>query len=321
METPQTETSNAKIWHPKYFWPTITHRTCPRDEYNATLHGLLQSARSRHIENRGIYQAEAFIENELKNDGKIQTFQQNFTVLTDPPRPHHVRAVNIIGFLQGTTNDFFLVGAHHDTMPKGSDSQGVDDNGSGTVDMLETAKIMANIPIEQRRLSIVFASFSAEEEGMRGSQAFVESSWFQQRKENFTGALILDQLGTDLTQENFVFETKNVTGDAEKQVDWILSALAAVSQKDCVVDYNAWGSDHMPFLDNNHPAVLVISGANRQTAAQFGHTERDNIEHFNATFATHACSLVSTTVSLLASVIQPTEVTIEQTSGNCTLRN
>ena len=63
-------------------------------------------------------------------------------------------------------NTYVIVCGHYDSII----GTGTNDNGSGTVAILEIARLLQNIPTEY---SIKFINFSGEEDGLRGSQHYV----------------------------------------------------------------------------------------------------------------------------------------------------
>ncbi|MGB3615138.1 MAG: M28 family peptidase [Elainellaceae cyanobacterium] len=76
-----------------------------------------------------------------------------------------------------------IVGAHYDAV---SQSPGADDNGTGVVAVLEAARLLGSLSAPQS-LTLVF--FDLEEDGLLGSQAFVDEF------PNVAGAVILEMLG------------------------------------------------------------------------------------------------------------------------------
>jgi len=71
----------------------------------------------------------------------------------------------------GRTDRTVMVGAHLDSVDEGP---GINDNGSGTATILETAVQMAELGIEPRN-AVRFAFWGAEESGLIGSQHYVDS--------------------------------------------------------------------------------------------------------------------------------------------------
>jgi Zn-dependent M28 family amino/carboxypeptidase len=84
-------------------------------------------------------------------------------------RVEHTRNV-IAQTKTGSTADVVMVGAHLDSVPEGP---GINDNGSGVAAVLETALQLGNSP--QVRNAVRFGFWGAEEEGLLGSNNYVES--------------------------------------------------------------------------------------------------------------------------------------------------
>ncbi len=70
----------------------------------------------------------------------------------------------------GSTHDVVMVGAHLDSVPEGP---GINDNGSGVAAVLETAVQLGSSP--DVRNAVRFGFWGAEEEGLVGSQKYVET--------------------------------------------------------------------------------------------------------------------------------------------------
>ena len=92
---------------------------------------------------------------------------------------------NVIGFLPGRKSQAIIVGAHRDTI---STIQGAEDNGSGTVVMLQLMEMLAT---EEREYSYVFVSYDAEEIAIMGSERFIS----EYAELDIILALSLDMLG------------------------------------------------------------------------------------------------------------------------------
>lgn len=107
------------------------------------------------------------------------------TLTTDLVR-REAAAANVIGILEGSDpalkNEAIIIGAHYDHLghggagslaPKeGAVHHGADDNASGVAGVLELARIFTSQRPRPRR-SIVFIAFSGEEEGLIGSNYYV----------------------------------------------------------------------------------------------------------------------------------------------------
>lgn len=107
------------------------------------------------------------------------------TLSTDVVR-REVAASNVIGILDGSDptlkDETIVIGAHYDHLGRGGEGSlapkegdihhGADDNASGVAGVLELARIFTSQKPRPRR-TIVFIAFSGEEEGLLGSNYYV----------------------------------------------------------------------------------------------------------------------------------------------------
>lgn len=100
-----------------------------------------------------------------------------------------IRTANVLAKLEGTENPelIYVVSSHFDSTAR---SPGADDNTSGTVMLLETARILASRPLPY---SVIFASFTGEESGLLGSREFVRQA--VENGDKVLGALNNDMMG------------------------------------------------------------------------------------------------------------------------------
>ena len=86
-----------------------------------------------------------------------------------------LRGRNVIGVIEGKdTKSSIVIGAHYDHMGqiKGYIYNGSDDNASGTVGVMNIAQAMLATG-EKPKVTIIFGAWTAEEEGLLGSQYYV----------------------------------------------------------------------------------------------------------------------------------------------------
>jgi len=85
-------------------------------------------------------------------------------------------ATNLLGFIEGTSSDstFIVITAHYDHLGKrnGAIYNGSDDNASGVAGLLEMAAWFSKHPPE---VGILFAALDAEEGGLHGAKALVNT--------------------------------------------------------------------------------------------------------------------------------------------------
>lgn len=132
----------------------------------------------RNTGSPGIAAAADYIANEFKAYGVkpyFESYRDNFEV-------NGLDAFNVVGFIEGTDpklkDEVIIIGAHYDHIGQGntiegdSIANGANDNAAGTSTVLAMAKYFGAKKNNKR--SIVFALFSAEEMGLRGSKHLAE---------------------------------------------------------------------------------------------------------------------------------------------------
>lgn len=124
----------------------------------------------------------------LKNEDKAATLPLKtalITLSTDVIR-REVQPANVVGILDGSDptlkNEVIVIGAHYDHLGLGGEGSlasregeihhGADDNASGVAGVLELARLFTSAGSRPRR-TIVFMAFSGEEEGLLGSNYYV----------------------------------------------------------------------------------------------------------------------------------------------------
>ncbi len=118
-----------------------------------------------------------------------------------------VETSNVVGFLEGTDkkDEIIIVTAHYDHIGIGNDGQinnGANDDGSGTVTVMEVAEAFATAKAKGQgpRRSILFMTVTGEERGLLGSEYYVEHPIFP--LENTIVDLNIDMVGrTDKDHE------------------------------------------------------------------------------------------------------------------------
>ena len=99
---------------------------------------------------------------------------------------------NVIASAAGTSSNYVVLGAHFDTYFGRPTLQGLDDNASGAAVLTEIARNLGGVQLEN---GLEVVGFGAEEEGLRGSRAYVASLDDSQRA-NLLGMINLDSLIT-----------------------------------------------------------------------------------------------------------------------------
>lgn len=142
------------------------------------------------------------------------------------PRERHAQLRNVIAVLPGSDAQLkdtcVILSAHYDHLgmkPASASGDrvynGANDNGSGTVSVIEIAAALAKLKIHPRR-SIVFATFFGEEEGLLGSAYYARHPVFPLAKT--VANLNLEQLGRTDAKDGPQVGTLSMTGEAYSDV-------------------------------------------------------------------------------------------------------
>ncbi len=184
---------------------------------------------------------------------------------------------DVIGIIPGTDlkDEYLVVSAHHDHlgMRNGAIYYGADDDGSGTVSIMQIAQAFAKAKAEGKgpRRTVIFLSVSGEEKGLWGSDYYTSHPTFPLDKT--TADLNIDMIGrTDSSRKvgdssNYVY----VVGDDKLSTD--LRAISeAVNKKNLKMelDYKFndpndrqriyFRSDHYNFAKNGVPIIFYYDG-------------------------------------------------------------
>ncbi len=173
---------------------------------------------------------------------------------------------NVVGYLPGQgphADEFVIVGAHYDHLgtgqvghmlgPVGSIYHGADDNASGTAAVIELAdRIKQRGPLPR---SIIFACFTAEEEGLIGSEYFVKHPPIPLA--DTVAMLNLDMVGR-LKDNNLLV---GGWGTAPIFDSMVKESIAGLPIKTQSFEKGGLGpSDHMSFALQKIPVMFLFTG-------------------------------------------------------------
>ncbi|HEX8332199.1 MAG TPA: M28 family peptidase [Segetibacter sp.] len=216
-------------------------------------------------------------DNAKANTSTIKTYQAN--VMLDVQKTTiTLQSSNVLGVLPGTNlkDEYLFITAHYDHEGKRGDSviyYGADDDGSGTVGVIEIAEAFAKAKGAGKgpRRSIAFMTVSGEEKGLWGSDYYASHPVFPLEKT--TADLNIDMIGrTDSSRKvgdsnNYVY----VVGD-----DKLSSELKTISEAQnkkytkLELDYKFndpkdrnriyYRSDHYNFAKHGVPIIFYYDG-------------------------------------------------------------
>lgn len=214
-------------------------------------------------------------------DGK--TLTETVNLATDVVRSE-VPAYNVIGMLEGSDpvlkNEHVVIGAHYDHLGRGGEGSGslspgsadihygADDNASGTAGMLELARVFSAQKPRPKR-SIIFMAFGGEEEGLLGSNFYVNHPLVPLAS---TVAMInMDMIGR-------MKDRRLVVGGVGTAKEW-RDIIEADTEKLFQLTLNEDGfgpSDHSSFYGKQIPVLFFWTGTHNDY-----HKPSDTFEKIN----------------------------------------
>ncbi|HEY4425388.1 MAG TPA: M20/M25/M40 family metallo-hydrolase [Pyrinomonadaceae bacterium] len=215
------------------------------------------------------------------------------TLATDVVRVD-VAAHNVVGVIEGSDpvlkDESIIIGAHYDHLGRGGEGSlaaregeihhGADDNASGTAGVLELARIFSTQRPKLKR-TLVFIAFSGEEEGLLGSNYYVNHPLMPLDK---TVAMInMDMIGR-------MKDRKLIVGGVGTAKEWRqLITTGANGAFELTMNEDGYGpSDHSSFYSKQIPVLFFWTGTHNDY-----HKPSDTFEKINYNDEARILSLVA----------------------------
>ena len=203
---------------------------------------------NRHVSSVDVVSARDWIKSELDELRPSSSNIQKFNVMGRD-------AWNVIAKFEGQPgSDIYIICGHYDAISErpSESAPGAEDNATGAAGVLELARVFARV---QKSATLMFVTFSGEEQGLVGSKAFVKSLDSATRA-RIKAVLNMDMIGYSKDDsEDVLLESSS---RYKSLVDQFAAAASLISGLKYYVTFNPYGSDHMPFLDAGIPAILTI---------------------------------------------------------------
>jgi hypothetical protein len=222
----------------------------------------------------------------LKNEALLDSqftpvFIDNGTVTISSRSIHETKQIeNVLGFLPGSDPDLqsqvVIFTAHYDHLGRSRTGvlyPGADDDGSGTVMILELAKAFATNPMKPKR-SMLFMTLVGEEKGLFGSKYYTNNPIIP--LENTTADLNIDMIGRIDTIHEANKDTNYTYVIGSDKISLELDSLLRSANNESqhlALDYTYNGehdpdkfyyrSDHYNFAKNGVPIIFFFDGVHR----------------------------------------------------------
>lgn len=178
---------------------------------------------------------------------------------------------NVIATLVGTTypDEYVICGSHYDSYANGGGAPGADDNASGSAAVIEIARILSQYTFDR---TIVFCTFSGEEYGLYGSEAY--ASRCSEEGMNIQGYFNLDMIG--YLQSGSPIHTDLIYPSSAQELADFYTDVCATYLPDFIVGPGALSggdSDHTSFNNNGYMGIFPFEDSDNYSP--YIHTPND----------------------------------------------
>lgn len=241
-----------------------------------------------------------------------------------PERPQ-VRMVNVVAWLPGRdTSRVVVIGGHYDScicstnsMDFSSDAPGADDDGSGTVAVMELARVVGKRFPQGFEASIAFVLYTGEELGLLGSTQFAERLKRDGKivtaafTDDIVGNVVADDGRADSTSVRvFAVDSLAIGGGELARYVWAIGALYQPAFEVLPVlrlDRLGRGGDHRPFVERG---IAGLRFTERLENYKRQHLPSDALADVNFSYVAKVARLnLATVVSLAAAPARPDSTT------------
>ena len=198
---------------------------------------------------------------------------------------------NVLGFLEGTDKkeEIVVITAHYDHIgyDNGEICNGADDDGSGTVSVLEIAEAFVKAKAEGKgpRRSLLFMTVSGEEKGLLGSRYYTDNPVYP--LENTVVDLNIDMVGRvdsahiDNPDYVYVIGADKLSTELHLINEGVNKAYSNLNLDYTYNDENDpnrfyYRSDHYNFAKNNIPIIFYFNGTHEDY-----HKATDEVDKIN----------------------------------------
>jgi Zn-dependent M28 family amino/carboxypeptidase len=199
---------------------------------------------------------------------------------------------NVVAELTGVGHpeNVYVFASHYDSV----NCPGADDNASGTAGIMEAARVLSQYQFDA---TIRFIAFDREEQGLIGSNAYVDAH----SSDNFLGVISLDMIAYNAGGNNQAYLYSHTGSDAWKNT--LAGAFALYGNGITASQYGALdGSDHAPFEQHGFDGVLLIE--NHTTNPNY-HTTGDSFDTPGYLDFDYAANMTRAAVGCIATAAAP----------------
>lgn len=227
----------------------------------------------------------------LKKGKPVKVVSKTNLIIEIKNNVQKIEAENVLGYLEGTDlkEELIVITAHYDHLGKEGDVvfNGADDDGSGTVAVIQLAQTFAKTKKDGHgpRRSVLFMTVSGEEKGLLGSSYYTSNPVFPLK--NTVCDLNIDMIGRqDEKHKNNPDYVYLIGSDKLSSQLHKISEQANKTYSNLELDYTFndekdknrfyYRSDHYNFAKKGIPVIFYFNGVHADY-----HKETDEVEKIN----------------------------------------
>lgn len=257
-----------------------------------TLNGTLGDYQSKRAASTSISKADGeALAAKLANEKAVKVSMEVKTLVEKNSHSYNVVA-SLPAAKNPRTAQTIVIGAHMDCVQ----TPGANDNGSGTVSILEAARVLSRPEIaSQLKYNVEFVNFGAEEIGLVGSKEYVKSLQDSGRVNKVKAMINLDMVGVgnNMVMWNSNESTSHEVTDLAKKVASELGCVDMSTTK----DLHSTSSDHASFEAVGIPSTFIGYTLDESGKLdQYYHTKGDKIETINPKWLKNSAQVVVNSV-------------------------
>jgi hypothetical protein len=281
---------------------TLTHYlNILSGEQSAIINGQPETITSRYMGHAHNDLAADYLFETLQKTG-LPTYNQNYSA----------SGRNVYAVQTGTTfpDQQIIVCAHYDDWPPIGLAPGADDDGSGSVAVLEIARILSQI---QTPYTIIYALWDEEEVGLWGSSYYAQQAY--QAGDNIIAVVNLEMFGWDGNDDGLMDIHTRPIGNSIQLASLIdnLQSIYNIGLSPVTYNPGTTASDHSSFWNQGYTAIVFSQAYYGNDSNPFYHTSNDRIIHFNMSYFFALSKLAVASVAHLAHFNMVLEISDDQT--------
>lgn len=253
-------------------------------------------------------------DNDLAADYLIQTLEEYGLEVEDQNYSNGGR--NVYAVQEGSMypDEYVMICGHYDAV----DFYCADDNASGSVAVLEAARIFSQHEFEY---SVIYALWDEEEIGLVGSNYYATQA--ASNGDVIHAVINMDMIAWDSDDDMVAEIHSSYSANSDELSDYIveLDDVYSLAVNPVVQIPGTTASDHSRFWNNGYAAVLVIEEYYGGDFNPYYHSEDDRISILNMTYFYEMSKLCIGTLASLAGPVIETGIEPAAISHNTSLYN